>query len=71
MVTHLSFCEKKENWPAGAIANRLQLGVQPAFRAADETGESPFLSGLAAVRCDLRYVLSIITRSGGPLLAAR
>ena len=38
MVTHLSFCEKKDNWPAGAIANRVQLGVQPAFRAADETG---------------------------------
>jgi hypothetical protein len=27
MVTHLSFCEKKDNWPAGAIANRVQLGV--------------------------------------------
>ena len=35
MVTHLCFfCEKIENWPAGAIANRVQLGVQPAFRAA-------------------------------------
>jgi hypothetical protein len=38
MVTLLSFCEKKDNWPASAIANRVQLGVQPAFRAADETG---------------------------------
>jgi hypothetical protein len=38
MVTHLSFCEKKDNWPTGAIANRVQLGVQPAFRAANETG---------------------------------
>ena len=38
MVTHLSFCEKKDNWPASTIANRVQLGVQPAFRAADETG---------------------------------
>ena len=37
MVTQLSFCEKKGNWPASAIANRVQLGVQPAFRAADET----------------------------------
>ena len=27
MVTHLSFCEKKDNWPASAIANRVQLGV--------------------------------------------
>ncbi len=26
MVTHLSF-EKKDNWPASAIANRVQLGV--------------------------------------------
>jgi hypothetical protein len=23
MVTHLSFCKKKDNWPAGAIANRV------------------------------------------------
>jgi hypothetical protein len=38
MVARLSFCEKKDNWPAGAVANRVQLGVQPAFRAADETG---------------------------------
>jgi hypothetical protein len=37
MVTHLSFCEKKDNWPAGAIANRVRLGVQSTFRAADET----------------------------------
>jgi hypothetical protein len=27
MVTHLSFCEKKDNWPASAIANRVQFGV--------------------------------------------
>jgi hypothetical protein len=27
MVTHLSFGEKKDNWPAGAIANRVQFGV--------------------------------------------
>jgi hypothetical protein len=27
MVTHLSFCEKEDNWPAGAIAYRVQLGV--------------------------------------------
>jgi hypothetical protein len=38
MVAHLSFCEKKDNRPAGAVANRMQLGVQTAFRAADETG---------------------------------
>jgi hypothetical protein len=38
MLTHLPFCEKKDNWPAGAIANRVKLGVQPAFRATDETG---------------------------------
>jgi hypothetical protein len=23
MVTHLSFCKKKDDWPAGAIANRV------------------------------------------------
>ena len=26
-VTHLSSCEKKDNCAAGAIANRVQLGV--------------------------------------------
>jgi hypothetical protein len=38
MVTHLSLGEKKDDWPANAIADRVQLGVQPAFRAADATG---------------------------------
>ena len=38
MVTHLSFCERKDNWLAGAIANGVQLGVWPAFRVADEMG---------------------------------
>jgi hypothetical protein len=37
MVTQLSF-EKKGNWLASAIANRVRLGVQPAFPAADEAG---------------------------------
>jgi hypothetical protein len=23
MVTHLSFCKKTDNWPAGAISNRV------------------------------------------------
>ena len=36
MVTHLSFCEKKDNWPASAIANRVQLGVQLASPAAND-----------------------------------
>jgi hypothetical protein len=31
MVTHLSFCEKKDNWPAGAIANRVRLEFSPPF----------------------------------------
>ena len=57
MFTHLSFCEKKDNWPAGVIANRVQLGVPSAFRAADETGRIPLLSKLAAVRCALGCVL--------------
>jgi hypothetical protein len=38
MVTHLSLGEKKDDWPANAIADRVQLGVQPAYRAADATG---------------------------------
>src|SRR5262245_59880093 len=71
MVTHLSLC-KKGHWPTGAIANRVQLGVQPAYACGRWDGvKSPLLSRLAADRCALSCALSIITRSGGPLSAAR
>src|SRR5262245_57521832 len=71
MVTHLSLC-KKGHWPTGAIANRVQLGVQPAYACRRWDGvKSPLLSRLAADRCALSCALSIITRSGGPLSAAR
>ena len=67
MVAHLSFGEKKDNWSADIIANCVELGVQSALRATNATGSIPFLSRLAAVLCALRWELSIMIRSGGPL----
>ena len=64
MVTHLAFRQQQGNWPSLAVADGVQLGVQPALGAANTAGNSPFLSKLAAVRCALRCVLSIITQSG-------
>jgi hypothetical protein len=57
MVTHLSFCEKKDNWPAGAIANRAAWssarlscgrsdGVNPPF---EQTGGRPMRLKMCAV----------------------
>jgi len=44
------------------------FGISPSFVRPMRRGvHPPFLSRLAAVRCALRCVLSIITRSGGPL----
>jgi hypothetical protein len=58
MVAHWSFCEKKDNWPAGAVANRVQPGVQPAFRAADETGLNSTVeqTGGCPMRLEMRAV---------------
>lgn len=44
-----------------AIADRIEFGIQTSFGAANSSGNSPFLSRLAAVRCALRWVASIIS----------
>ncbi|MBW6399269.1 hypothetical protein KPL78_15515 [Roseomonas sp. HJA6] len=49
----------------------MELGIQPTFGTADKAGKSPFLSRLAAARWALTWVLSIISRSGGPASATR
>ena len=54
VITDLACREKQGAGPPLAVADRVQFGVQPAFRASDEPGKSPFLSRLAAVRWALR-----------------
>jgi hypothetical protein len=67
VVAHLPFREQQDEGSALAITDRVELGVQAALGSFDTTGNSPFSSRLAAVRCAFRCVASIMTRSGlGP-----
>jgi hypothetical protein len=52
------------------VADGVQLGVQPAFGAPDPSRAPFFCNKLAAVRCALRWVLSMMMRSGGPAASA-
>ena len=71
VVTHLAFAEQQNDRAPFTVAHGMKLGVQAAFRAPDTSGNSPLFSRLAAVRCALRWVASIINRCGrGPLLAS-
>src|SRR3546814_10557592 len=54
IVAHLSFAQQHDQRPALAVADGMELRVQTAFGAFDTSGNSPFLSRLAAVRCALR-----------------
>jgi len=69
VVAHLAFAEQREQRPAPAIADDLELRVEAAFGSSD-TWEQPLLSRLAAVRYALRWVASIISRSDLPPLGA-
>src|SRR3546814_19180629 len=71
IVAHLSFAQQHDQRPALAVADGMELRVQTAFGASDTSGNSPFLSRLAAVRCPLRWVAAIINWSGFPPLAER
>ncbi len=71
MVAKLAFTEDQVDRAALAVANGVQLGVQPPLGAPDTAGKCPPLSRLAAVRWALRCVLSIMIRSRGPDWAAR
>ena len=67
VVAHLAFRQEQDERPSVTVADGVELGVQPAFGAPDTTGNIPFLSRLAAVRWALRWVASIMMRSGfGP-----
>ena len=61
VVAHLSFAEQQDDRAALTVTYGMKLGVQAPFGAPDTAGNSPFFSRLAAVRCALRWVASIIT----------
>lgn len=61
IIAYLAFCEGKSKRLSFSVAKRMELGIQSTSCASDTAGKSPFLSRLAAVRCALRCVASIIT----------
>lgn len=71
IVADLTFGQEQDHGLAVAVADGVQLGVQAALGTSDAAGNSPFLSRLAAVRCALRWVASIITVSVASLPPAR
>ena len=66
MVVHLALGEQQDQGTAVFVHDGMELGVQAAFRASDTAGNIPFINKLAAVRCALRCVSSIINCSGVP-----
>jgi len=70
MIARLALCEQQGQGAPLPVADGVELRVQPALGAADAAGKSPFLRRLAAVRCAVRGVASIISRDGGPASAA-
>lgn len=68
MVAHLTFAEQHDDRASLPIANGVQLGIQSAFCSPDTTGNIPFLSRLAAVRCAFSgHAKSAKTESGSTL----
>ena len=45
MIAHLAFGEEQDDPASLAIADGVQLGVQPALGAPDTSGKSPPLTG--------------------------
>ena len=71
IVADLALGEQQDQRLALAVADRVQFRVQAALGSSDAAGNSPFLRRLAAVRCALRCVASIITMRVASLPAAR
>jgi len=63
VVAHLAFRQEQDERAALAVADGVELGVQPALGSPDTAGNIPFLSRLAAVRWAFRCVASIMMRS--------
>jgi len=70
VVAHLAFGEEQDDGTPLAIADGMELRVQPTFGAPDTSGNSPPFNRLAAVRCAFRCVASIMIASGSPALPA-
>ena len=70
VVAALPLGQQQGDRPPLPVAGGVQLGVQPALGAADMS-RTPFCRRLAAVRCALRWVASIMRRAGAPPRAAR
>src|SRR5690606_41609525 len=51
MVAHLAFAEQHDDRASLAIADSVQLGVQPAFGSPDTTGNIPFFSKIGRASC--------------------
>jgi hypothetical protein len=71
LVVHLPLGEHNDHGAALAVADGVELGVQPALGSAGEAAKRPLVRRLAAVRCAFRWVLSMIGRSGSPASPAR
>lgn len=54
MIAHLAFRQKQDHGLALAVADGVELGIQPPFGSSDAAGGPPFFRRLAAVRCTFR-----------------
>ena len=50
VIAHLAFRQEQDERPSVAVANGVELRVQPAFCSPDTARNIPFLSRLAEVR---------------------
>jgi hypothetical protein len=70
MIHGLAFGEQQRDRASLAVADGVEFRLPPALGAAEAAIRPPLLRRLAAVRCALRGVASIIRRSSGPPSAA-
>jgi len=66
VVAHLSLVQQQDQRAPVPVAHRMELGVQAVFGASDAARTPFFCNRLADVRCALRWVASMMIRSGGP-----
>jgi hypothetical protein len=67
VVAHLALREEHDERPAVAVADRMQLRVQPAFRAPDTSGNRPFFRRLEAVSIMIRSALAPLCASSAKI----
>jgi hypothetical protein len=65
MIPGLAFGEQQHDRASLAVADGVEFRLPPALDAAEAAIARPLLRRLAAARCALRCVASIIRRSGG------